>query len=204
MYDLTFDQAMQALKEGGIILLHQHTEPGGTTPFLDLESPQMVKLPEWGGYWFNDGGTIKVMTKDGEITDTPWYDQYKDRNDWQTTDGLRDFAGILPALKAGANCRRAGWEPANFVTAHDGGIVSFAFNNDGETYVTDIEAVATCDIMADDWMVLHHRVEGQECPECHSPEIDNNSPETKYQCGSTDYDQRPGTFKKGENCNPNG
>ena len=88
MYDLTFDQAMQALKEGGIILLHQHTEPGGTTPFLDLESPQMVKLPEWGGYWFNDGGTIKVMTKDGEITDTPWYDQYKDRNDWQTTDGL--------------------------------------------------------------------------------------------------------------------
>jgi hypothetical protein len=38
------------------------------------------------------------------------------------------------------------------------------------------------------------------CPKCGAEEIDHNSPHTKYSCGSTDYDQRPGTFKKGDMC----
>lgn len=88
MHGLTYAQAMTALKEGGRIDLPQHQMDGMAMPFLDLESPAMVKLPEWKGYWFNDGGTIKVMTGAGEITNTPWFDLYDDRDDRETTDGL--------------------------------------------------------------------------------------------------------------------
>ena len=98
MYDLTFYQAMQALQGGVRIDLPQHTQPDGTVPWIGYDptspesshGPLMVKLPEWGGFWFLDPATGKVMveTFDGKLLDTPWYDKYKDRNDWQTTDGL--------------------------------------------------------------------------------------------------------------------
>lgn len=34
----------------------------------------------------------------------------------------------------------------------------------------------------------------QTCPECGALEIAANTPRTTYACGSSDYDQRPGTF----------
>ena len=33
------------------------------------------------------------------------------------------------------------------------------------------------------------------CPKCGAPEVDANTPRTVYACGSSDYDQRPGTFR---------
>jgi len=39
-----------------------------------------------------------------------------------------------------------------------------------------------------------------KCPECGAPEIDALSPRTIYQCGSSDYDQRPGTFSQSSMC----
>ncbi len=42
---------------------------------------------------------------------------------------------------------------------------------------------------------------GQYCPMCGSPEVDHYGPATKYACGSTDFDQRPGTFKESDRCN---
>jgi len=41
----------------------------------------------------------------------------------------------------------------------------------------------------------------ESCPGCGAPEIVANSPRTTYACGSSDYDQRPGTFVKGKLCN---
>ncbi len=38
------------------------------------------------------------------------------------------------------------------------------------------------------------------CPVCGAEEVEASSPRTVYACGSSDYDQRPGTFKQGENC----
>jgi len=38
------------------------------------------------------------------------------------------------------------------------------------------------------------------CPSCGAAEIDHNSPRTVYACGSSDYDQRPGTFLQSEEC----
>ena len=39
--------------------------------------------------------------------------------------------------------------------------------------------------------------EGEEgCPSCGSPEADAMTPRTVYACGSSDYDQRPGTFSQ--------
>lgn len=38
------------------------------------------------------------------------------------------------------------------------------------------------------------------CPICGAEEVDLNSPRTRYACGSSDYDQRPGTFKQADTC----
>lgn len=38
------------------------------------------------------------------------------------------------------------------------------------------------------------------CPMCGAPEVDAFQPRTVYACGSSDYDQRPGTFQQGDVC----
>jgi hypothetical protein len=40
----------------------------------------------------------------------------------------------------------------------------------------------------------------EKCPKCGAPEVDWNGPATHYKCGSSDYDQRPGTFKQSIAC----
>lgn len=39
-----------------------------------------------------------------------------------------------------------------------------------------------------------HASPPDKCPVCGSPEVEANTPRTAYACGSSDYDQRPGTF----------
>ena len=41
---------------------------------------------------------------------------------------------------------------------------------------------------------------GDKCPVCGADEVEENSPRTKYACGSSDYDGRPDTFKQAANC----
>jgi hypothetical protein len=36
----------------------------------------------------------------------------------------------------------------------------------------------------------------ERCPGCGAKEVESNTPRTTYACGSSDYDQRPGTFKQ--------
>jgi hypothetical protein len=40
----------------------------------------------------------------------------------------------------------------------------------------------------------------EKCQKCGAPEVDWNGPATHYKCGSSDYDQRPGTFKQSIAC----
>lgn len=42
--------------------------------------------------------------------------------------------------------------------------------------------------------------EGEKCPKCGAKEIDAMTPATVYECGSSDYDQRPNTFKQSDEC----
>lgn len=41
------------------------------------------------------------------------------------------------------------------------------------------------------------------CPVCGAEEVASSTPRTVYACGSSDYDQRDGTFKKGVDCAKN-
>lgn len=41
------------------------------------------------------------------------------------------------------------------------------------------------------------------CPECGASEVEANTPRTVYGCGSSDYDQRPGSFTQSETCQKN-
>ncbi len=50
-----------------------------------------------------------------------------------------------------------------------------------------------------DKAIEHVKVSGK-CPDCGAYEVDAYTPRTVYSCGSSDYDQRPGTFTKGKGC----
>ena len=86
--------------------------------YQQLKIGKKVKLPEWSGYWFISETTsaltpftetIRVFTKDGDVLDTPWIEKYKDRDDWEITEGRLDFGFALRALKSGKRVCRAGW-----------------------------------------------------------------------------------------------
>jgi hypothetical protein len=78
-----------------------------------LDQGHKVKLPEWTGYWFADLSTpehlIKVLTRTGDILDTPWLEALSTRDDWQITDGSLGFDFALLALKAGKCVARKRW-----------------------------------------------------------------------------------------------
>lgn len=48
-----------------------------------LKIGELIALPEWGGFWFGNikTGEVLVLTKDGEITNTP-FEEFKERKDW--------------------------------------------------------------------------------------------------------------------------
>ena len=83
---MNFEQAQQALANG-----------------------RKVKLSDWTGYWFMEDSKIKVFTKTGDILDTPNIDRYKDRDDWEVTNGHMGFNFTILALKAGKQVRREQW-----------------------------------------------------------------------------------------------
>ncbi len=60
--------------------------------------------------------------------------------------------------------------------------------------VDDLPRVAATIKMAADVLSAAGGEEG--CPSCGSPEADAMTPRTVYACGSSDYDQRPGTFSQ--------
>ena len=49
-------------------------------------------------------------------------------------------------------------------------------------------------------LLMTSNCEKEHCPKCGSIEIDSMTPFTTYECGSRDYDQRPGTFRQSELC----
>ncbi len=80
-----------------------------TEALQTLDQGKKVKLPEWIGYWFKEDNKILVHTRIGEILDSPYLEDYKNRTDWQITDGLRDFGGALIPLKLGKLVTREKW-----------------------------------------------------------------------------------------------
>lgn len=48
-----------------------------------LNRGQKIKVPEWKGYWFKQSGMVKVMTAEGVVLETPHFQQYIFRTDWE-------------------------------------------------------------------------------------------------------------------------
>lgn len=53
---------------------------------IHLNNGCFIKAPEWGGYWFKEAGMIKVKTNEGDILETPHFQQYIFREDWIVLD----------------------------------------------------------------------------------------------------------------------
>src|SRR5258705_537923 len=53
-------------------------------------------------------------------------------------------------------------------------------------------------------VVIDARNTSPRCPVCKAKDVVAHTPRTTYACGSSDYDQRPGTFKQSPNCRPQG
>lgn len=47
---------------------------------------------------------------------------------------------------------------------------------------------------------INHKRQGPKCPLCGEDEVPANTPRTVYACGTSDYDQRPGTLDPSERC----
>ena len=48
--------------------------------------------------------------------------------------------------------------------------------------------------------LMTSNVDKEKCPKCGAIEVDSMTPRTVYECGSSDYDQRPNTFIQSEEC----
>jgi len=48
-----------------------------------LNEGKKIKVPEWKGYWFKHAGMVKVMTAEGDVLETPHFQQYIFRTDWE-------------------------------------------------------------------------------------------------------------------------
>lgn len=48
--------------------------------------------------------------------------------------------------------------------------------------------------------MMSKNIDSENCPKCDSIEIAADTPRTTYECGSSDYDQRPGTFRQTKQC----
>lgn len=62
-----------------------------------------------------------------------------------------------------------------------------------QTSVSDNEAI-------NDRPLMTKNIDGDKCPKCGAVEVDAMTPRTVYDCGSSDYDQRPNTFRQSEQC----
>lgn len=93
-----------------------------------IQTGSRVKLPEWTGYWFisKDKQTsvpmvtdetykdIKAFCKNGDIgTDPVWIERYKDRDDFEVTEGNLGYDFAILALKNGKMVTRIGWGGKN-------------------------------------------------------------------------------------------
>lgn len=125
-----------------------------------------IKLPEWTGYWFIpenvqvDAGdaskSVRVLTKDGELLDKPWFDKYKDRTDFEVTEGKMGFDFGIRALKNGMKVARAGWNGKGMwlqlqvPDAHSkmGHPYAYMKGVDGKLFPWNPNAL---DLFADDW-----------------------------------------------------
>jgi hypothetical protein len=111
----------------------------------DIYLGKMVKLPEWTGYWFKGPqGNILVMTRKGDVLDTPHLEDYKGRTDWEETDGLRDFGGALIAIRAGKKVKRVYWAMDEFLHMGENGLLL-----SNQTYIPSMDEILACD-----WEIL--------------------------------------------------
>lgn len=61
-------------------------------PLDQLKQGALIKVPEWKGFWFLEGGVIKVRDYTGAVLTTePWYHTNILREDWQIVEQNIDF-----------------------------------------------------------------------------------------------------------------
>lgn len=93
--DVNFDNAI----ENELIIEEEETVAPGMT-YAEAEElmklGKLVKLPEWEGFWFRDNvkEQVLVLTKEGEIVDTPW-DICKESNEWIEAEATPEQAALL-------------------------------------------------------------------------------------------------------------
>lgn len=66
----------------------------------EMDRGMFVKLPEWGGFWFKEANSKKVLvlTKDGELLDTP-HEEYKSREDWSVAYPTEEQVALLDSYR---------------------------------------------------------------------------------------------------------
>jgi hypothetical protein len=74
------------LKEEVEVLLAKYSVVDFGMALEALNEGKKIKVPEWKGYWFKESGMVMVMTAEEKILETPHFQQYIFRTDWQIFD----------------------------------------------------------------------------------------------------------------------
>lgn len=86
-----------------------------------LADGHKVRLPEWTGYWFQQGKDIKVFTRTGDVLDTPHWKFYAMREDWSiVTEGM-GFDFCILALQSGKAVRTSLWSDGIYIVMNKPG-----------------------------------------------------------------------------------
>lgn len=111
-----------------------------------LDDAQCVKLPEWEGFWFKSlkTGDIYVLTKDGEVLNTP-QEEYKLREDWIVAVPTKEQYAILEEFFNGSpslNSDNKDLKKGDFFYTDDKSQVEFKENPEGKFAVISEESNA--------------------------------------------------------------
>ena len=81
-----------------------------------LKQGHPMRLPDWIGFWYWDynANRIRVMMRDGNISDDVWASKYSYRDDWEVANGLSIAFAVL-SLKAGNLVTRICWQRGMFL-----------------------------------------------------------------------------------------
>jgi Protein of unknown function (DUF2829) len=72
-----------------------------------MHSGFKIRLPEWTGYWFVNSGEMSLLTRTGDLLNTPDFKKFGDRDDWEIALNGMGFDFAILALNAGKLLTRA-------------------------------------------------------------------------------------------------
>lgn len=120
-----------------------------------LAEGKKVRLSDWTGYWFmdNTGDSLKIMvlTRDGDILDSPNVFRYNNRDDWEIVEN--EGFGFDFAIRAMKNGKKVTQLSANWAYHFIRDDEDFWWCDTRKGSITEWYP-EPCELLANDWVLF--------------------------------------------------